>query len=270
MYLFQSIIDICIIIFLLRLLIRPNEAYFDPIYHLIYRITDTMLVPVRYLTRHETQGVLISILGLVVIRGLFYISAEKIPVISGVGISLLNLFQLLYQAYMVFLIVSVLSRSSFGTPFLNVIQRAFLPLNMVSRRVGVQKQHFHLFVFLGLWILYALLSFLIHVVALPKTTSFTVLHALGEGLLLILGLFQGFGFFSLVIIVGALLSWVSPDPRNPIVQTIYGITEPLLRPFRQFVPLLGGLDISPMVALLCFQIVGRLGQQLVVGIMRMI
>ena len=146
MYFIKSIIDICIIILLLRLLIRPNEAYFDPIYRLIYRITDPLLVPSRYLTRQDIKGVLISVLGLVVIRGVIYLSIKTIPFISGISISLLNLFQLLFQGYMVFLIVSVLSQKSFGSPFMGIIQRAFLPLNIVSRRFGVQRQHFHLFV----------------------------------------------------------------------------------------------------------------------------
>jgi YggT family protein len=97
----------------------------------------------------------------------------------------------------------------------------------------------------------------------PKTIS--AIEGLGEGLLLVVGLFQG--FFSLIIIIGALLSWVSPDPYNPVVQAIYGISEPLLRPFRRFVPLLGGLDVSPVVAILCFQILGRFGQQLIIGLM---
>ncbi len=83
--------------------------------------------------------------------------------------------------------------------------------------------------------------------------------------MLIFSLFPG--FFSIVIIIGALLSWVSPDPYNPIVQTIYSISEPLLEPFRRFVPYLGGLDISPILALICFQVLGKLGQRLVAGVL---
>ncbi|MDB9822393.1 YggT family protein [Deltaproteobacteria bacterium] len=96
-------------------------------------------------------------------------------------------------------------------------------------------------------------------------SSFSIFHGLGEGLILVLGLFPG--FFSVVIIIGVLLSWVSPDPYNPIVQTIYSISEPLLAPFRRFTPNLGGLDISPIFALLCFQFLGKLGQQMVAGIL---
>ena len=54
-----------------------------------------------------------------------------------------------------------------------------------------------------------------------------------------------------IIIVRALLSWVNPDPYNPIVQFIYRITEPVLRPIRNVLPTQQiGLDLSPMVAIL--------------------
>ena len=55
-----------------------------------------------------------------------------------------------------------------------------------------------------------------------------------------------------LMIIGALLSWVSPDPNNPIVQMIYKLTEPILYPIRKMLPfsLKFGLDISPFIALL--------------------
>ena len=54
-----------------------------------------------------------------------------------------------------------------------------------------------------------------------------------------------------LIVIRALLSWVNPDPFNPIVRFIETMTEPLLAPIRQMLPPWKiGLDISPMVALL--------------------
>jgi YggT family protein len=55
-----------------------------------------------------------------------------------------------------------------------------------------------------------------------------------------------------LIIIGAVLSWVSPDPRNPIVRFIYGVTEPLLYQVRRRLPfvIVGGLDLSPIVVIL--------------------
>ncbi len=54
-----------------------------------------------------------------------------------------------------------------------------------------------------------------------------------------------------LIIIRALLSWVNPDPYNPIVQLLYKTTEPVLEPLRRIAPLYSvGLDISPIFALL--------------------
>jgi YggT family protein len=54
-----------------------------------------------------------------------------------------------------------------------------------------------------------------------------------------------------VIIVRALLSWVNPDPWNPIVQFVTRITEPVLAPIRRRVPSWRvGIDLSPVVAIL--------------------
>ena len=102
----------------------------------------------------------------------------------------------------------------------------------------------------------------------PTLSALSLLYGIGEGLILVLALFPFPGFFSLIIIIGALLSWVSPDPSNPVVQIIYGISEPLLMPFRRLLPLLGGLDISPILALLCFQVFGVIGMQIVNGLMK--
>ena len=80
---------------------------------------------------------------------------------------------------------------------------------------------------------------------------------------------RGFGFsllnlllgaldlYSWVIIIRALISWVSPDPYNPIVQILVKLTEPVLRPLRKLVPprKLGGIDLSPLLALLAIQFV---------------
>ncbi len=53
-----------------------------------------------------------------------------------------------------------------------------------------------------------------------------------------------------IIIIRALLTWVNPDPHNPIVQFLYRITEPVLYPIRKKMPYLGGIDFSPLVAFL--------------------
>jgi len=55
-----------------------------------------------------------------------------------------------------------------------------------------------------------------------------------------------------LVIIAAVISWVNPDPRNPIVQFLYRTTEPMLRPFRRLLPprRTGGIDFSPLILLM--------------------
>ncbi|HLF56834.1 MAG TPA: YggT family protein [Thermoanaerobaculia bacterium] len=63
--------------------------------------------------------------------------------------------------------------------------------------------------------------------------------------------------YTWVVIARALVSWVNPDPRNPIVRFLVLATEPVLRPFRKLVPphKTGGLDLSPLLVILLLQFV---------------
>lgn len=54
-----------------------------------------------------------------------------------------------------------------------------------------------------------------------------------------------------IIIARAVLSWVNPDPFNPIVRIINQITEPVLYRIRRYFPaVFGGIDFSPIIVLL--------------------
>jgi len=54
-----------------------------------------------------------------------------------------------------------------------------------------------------------------------------------------------------LIIARALISWVNPDPYNPIVRFLYNVTEPVLSYLRRRVPVvMGGLDLSPLIVIL--------------------
>ena len=65
--------------------------------------------------------------------------------------------------------------------------------------------------------------------------------------------------YSWVIIAAALITWVSPDPRNPIVLFLRQVTEPVLAPVRRLLPpwKTGGLDFSPVIVLIAIQFIER-------------
>ena len=58
-------------------------------------------------------------------------------------------------------------------------------------------------------------------------------------------------FYMWIIIARAILSWVNPDPYNPIVRFLYNVTEPVLYGIRRRIPIsFGGIDFSPLIAIL--------------------
>jgi YggT family protein len=60
-------------------------------------------------------------------------------------------------------------------------------------------------------------------------------------------------FFTVAILVQAVLSWVAPGTHNPATQLLSRLCEPLLRPFRRLLPPIGGLDFSPIFVLIGLQ-----------------
>lgn len=58
--------------------------------------------------------------------------------------------------------------------------------------------------------------------------------------------------YSWIVIISALLSWVNPDPYNPIVRFLRGVTEPVFYRVRRLLPFtyVSGVDLSPIVVLL--------------------
>lgn len=54
----------------------------------------------------------------------------------------------------------------------------------------------------------------------------------------------------ILVVVRAVISWFSPDPRNGLVRILTSATEPLLKPIRRFIPNWGGVDWSPLIMIL--------------------
>ncbi len=59
-----------------------------------------------------------------------------------------------------------------------------------------------------------------------------------------------------VIIIASLLTWVRPDPNNPIVQVLYRITEPAYALVRRYIPsVYNGIDLSPLIIIIGLQVI---------------
>ncbi len=61
---------------------------------------------------------------------------------------------------------------------------------------------------------------------------------------------QLLGFYIWVVIIAAIITWIEPNPYNPIVRFLYSITEPVFDFVREYIPTnFGGIDFAPMVVI---------------------
>ncbi|BBG66032.1 integral membrane protein YggT [Hydrogenimonas sp.] len=70
-----------------------------------------------------------------------------------------------------------------------------------------------------------------------------------------------------VVIIAALVSWVRPDPYNPIVQTLYRLTEPVYAWIRRYIPtVVGGIDLAPLIVIIGLQFIDLFLVKLLFGL----
>lgn len=89
-----------------------------------------------------------------------------------------------------------------------------------------------------------------------------ILSMVGRGFglpgLLLLGIVELLGLaldvFLWAVIIQALMSWFVRDPRNPLYGLLYRLTSPVLRPAQRVLPLVGGVDLSPLLAIVVLQL----------------
>ncbi len=66
-------------------------------------------------------------------------------------------------------------------------------------------------------------------------------------------------FYKWIMIIAIFLSWLNPDPYNPIVRLIYSLTEPVLYRIRRIIRLrIGMLDLTPIIFFIMIQIIQNL------------
>lgn len=141
-------------------------------------------------------------------------------------------------------------RADFRNPVAQGILRITSPLVIPIRRllpsIGRLDTATILLTFVAQFLAVVLLLAILNRMADPFTIA---LVSVLELAILSLNLF----FF--VILIRIILSWISPDNYNPVTALLNTISEPILRPFRRLIPPVGGLDISPIFAIVLLQAV---------------
>ena len=70
-----------------------------------------------------------------------------------------------------------------------------------------------------------------------------------------------------IVIIAALITWVQPNPYNPIVRFLSNVTEPVYRVIRRYIPTtFGGFDIAPILLILAIQFLQILIKNIIVSL----
>ena len=67
-----------------------------------------------------------------------------------------------------------------------------------------------------------------------------------------------FDIVNLLLLVRVLLSWITHNPHHPIIEWVYRLTDPILKPFKNMIPVTSSIDLSPMLAFMFLLILRRI------------
>lgn len=164
--------------------------------------------------------------------------------------ALVFIINTLAQLYLFVLLLRLLL-PWFGTDFRNPIAQAILrltspavvPLRRIVPPIGRIDTATVLVAFI---IQYVTIVVLLMITDRFEQATFTEIAVTSVVNLVLLAL----NLFIFAILIRVILSWISPGGYNPIVALINSITNPVLRPFQRFLPPMGGLDLSPLFAMI--------------------
>ena len=249
-----GLISFVIMLYVALLFVRQfaseSERY-DAVLGMIFRATDPVVGPVQNAlpsgNAHLAPAVVLA--ALLLVQGLL---------IGSIPYAVKQFAGKLLQLYVLIIIIISAFREYYTNPIANFCQRIVNPVRALAAGASQHVPTVNLLSVVGLVAVHSMVVVVLNgLMATEFDNPAPFLDALiGSGeepgsLLLILNLTQ---FFTYAIIANALLSWVSPDPLNPIVQLLTLIALPIMEPIRRVIPPLGGaIDISPIIAILALQ-----------------
>jgi YggT family protein len=164
------------------------------------------------------------------------------------------LVQSLFDLYLLILLLRLLLqyfRVDYYNPFSQFVVKATSPLVVPLRRIIPGYWGVDFATVLLLFIVTGIKIILICLISAQKFPNFSGLIVWSIGDLLNLGL----KIFFYAVIINIVISWIPSLSRSPLAGIVYRLTEPLLKPVRRIIPLIGGIDISPIPVILILQFI---------------
>jgi YggT family protein len=239
------VIDLYMVLLFVRIFVTERERY-ESVLGLVFTATDPIVRQLQPLLPWRSVSItaLVVIVALLLFKGILE---------HSISLALLGVADTLLRLYVLSLIILATVREYYINPIANLAQRLVRPVQTVAMQVTPHRIAVNVISIALLIVAHAMVRLVLRDLMgsdglqalLPKEVFiFSSLH-------LIVNLTV---FFTYVIIINALMSWVSPDPLNPIVQLLTLIAAPITDPIRRVVPPLGGvMDLSPVVAIVALQ-----------------
>ena len=248
-----GLVSFVIMLYVALLFVRQFAAEserYDAVLGMIFRATDPVVSPVQNAlpsgNAHLAPALVLT--ALLLLQGIL---------IGSIPYAIKQFAGKLLQLYVLILIITAF-REYYTNPIANFCQRIVSPVRALAAGVSQHVQTVNLLSAAGLVLVHSMVVVVLNGLMVegfddsaPFLDAFIGSGAEPGSLLLILNLAQ---FFTYAIIANALLSWVSPNPLNPIVQLLTLVALPIMEPIRRVIPRLGGaIDISPIIAILALQ-----------------
>jgi YggT family protein len=241
--LLDLIINIYIILVFMRMFLTEYERY-DSILDMVFQATDPLVVPLATALRSRT----VQLAPLLIIAVLLLL---KGALIGSIPRALEGFVSTLLKVYVLTIIITSAFREAYLNPIVNLGQRMVRPVRRLATYVSPQPMAVNVLAVVILVLLHSVALFV-----LRGDELFSAKNAFIDSLRIVVDLTW---FFVLVLFLYVILSWFSPDPRNPLVQLLTLIALPMLEPIRRVIPSVGGvIDLSPIVAMFALQIVNTL------------
>src|SRR2546427_7123486 len=208
---------------------------------MVFQATDPIVVALAGALRSRTAQLapLLIIVVLLLLKGVL---------VGSIPRALEGFIGTLLKVYVLTIIITAAFREAYLNPIVNLGQRMVRPVRRLATYVTPQPMAVNVLAVVILVLLHSVALFV-----LRGDDLFLAKSAFIDSLRIVVDLTW---FFVLVLFLYVILSWFSPDPRNPLVQLLTLIALPMLEPIRRVIPPVGGgIDLSPIVAVFALAIV---------------
>ncbi|MEM1091999.1 MAG: YggT family protein [Pseudomonadota bacterium] len=168
---------------------------------------------------------------------------------GNAGVFLVNLVFGFFIAVLLLRVLLQLVRANFFNPVCQFLVKITNPVLMPLRRIIPNWGRVELSAILLAWVLKSLQTVIVLAILGSSGPALNIVAIAAVELLDLV-----ITIFLVVIFIRVILSWVAPQGDNPVLPLLYQLSAPILNPARRVIPLIGGLDLSPVLAIVVLQL----------------